>query len=176
MKKIALFLFYSLFFLAMLLFFTPKENLYYFAEEQLKPLGIVIGYEEVIDHGFSLEIKDAKLYVQKIKSANIASTTIYLFGLYNTITIEDIVLDSTFEQFFPPLINHVTLHENIFSPQKIVAEAIGDFGEAYATVNLLDRNISVLVKPSKLMRSRYRNTLRQLKKTKEGDYRYESKF
>jgi hypothetical protein len=176
MKKIALFLFYSLFFLAMLLFFTPKENLYYFAEEQLKPLGIVIGYEEVIDHGFSLEIKDAKLYVQKIKSANIASTTIHFFGLYNTITIKNIILDSTFEQFFPPLINHVTLHESIFSPQKIVAEAIGDFGEAHATVNLLDRNISVIVKPSKLMRSRYRNTLRQLKKTKEGDYRYESKF
>ena len=176
MKKIVLVLFYSLFFLAMLLFFTPKENLYYFGEEQLKPLGIVIGYEEVIDHGFSLEIKDAKLYIQKIKSANIASTTVHVFGLYNAINIKNIVLDSTFEQFFPPLINHLFINHNIFSPQQIHAEAVGDFGEAQATVNLLDRNISVVMKPSKLMLSRYRNTLRQLKKTKEGDYRYESKF
>jgi len=176
MKKIVLFLFYSLFFLAMLLFFTPKENLYYFGEEQLKSLGVVIGYEEVIDHGFSLEIRDAKLYIQKIKSANIASTTVHIFGLYNNINIENIVLDSTFEQFFPPLINHVSINHNIFSPQQVQAEAVGDFGEAQATVNLLERNISVVVKPSKLMLSRYRNTLRQLKKTKEGDYRYESKF
>jgi len=176
MKKIALFLFYTLFFLAMLLFFTPKENLYYFGEEQLKPLGVVIGYEEAIDHGFSLEITDAKLYVQKIKSANIASTTIRVFGVYNSVDVENIVLDSTFEQFFPPLVNHVSLHQSIFSPQQVIAEAVGDFGEAHATVNLLDRNVSVIVKPSKLMLSRYRNTLRQLKKTKEGDYRYESKF
>jgi len=176
MKKIALFLFYSLFFLAMLLFFTPKENLYYFGEEQLKPLGIVIGYEEAIDHGFSLEIKDAKLYVQKIKSANIADATLHFFGVYNTVYIENIVLDNTFEQFFPPLINHVSIHQSIFSPQQLQAEAIGDFGEAHATVNLLDRNLSVIVKPSKLMLSRYRNTLRQLKRSKEGEYRYESKF
>jgi len=176
MKKIALFLFYSLFFLAMLLFFTPKENLYYFGEEQLKSLDVIIAYEEVIDQGFSLQIKDAKLYVKKIQSANIASTQIRIFGLYNAVNIENIVLDSTFEQFFPPLINHVSLDQNIFSPQQIHAEAVGDFGEAHATLNLLDRNVSVIVKPSKLMLSRYRNTLRQLKKTKEGDYRYDTKF
>jgi len=176
MKKIALSLFYTFFFLAALLFFTPKESLYYFGEEQLKPLGVVVAQEEVIDHGFTLEIKHAALYVKKIKSAKIKSIELHLFGLYNSVNITDIVLDDTFEQFFPPLINHVTMTQSIFTPTSLSAEALGDFGEATATLDLLDRNGSVTLRPSKLMRSRYKNTLRQLRRTKGGAYSYAFKF
>ncbi len=176
MKKIALFFFYTVLFFAALLFFTPKENIYYYGEEQLKPLGVVVGYEEAVDNGFTLEILHAKLYVQKIKSANIGSINIGTFGLYNVVTADNIVLDKTFEQFFPPLIQHMEVEHNIFSAMQLSAEAVGDFGEAVATVDLLDRNVSVIMKPSKLMLSRYKNTLRELKKSKEGDYRYEYKF
>ena len=176
MKKIALYFLYTVLFFSALLFFTPKENLYYFAEEQLKPFGVVVGYEEAVDHGFRLEILHSKLYVQKIKSADIASITVGIFGLYNAVSVDNVVLDKTFEQFFPPLIERVDLHQSIFSPLHLNAEAIGDFGEAEATVNLLDRNVSVILKPSKLMLSRYKSTLKQLKKSKEGDYSYEYKF
>ena len=176
MKKIGLFILYTILFMGALLFFTPKESLYYFGEEQLKPLGVVLGYEEAIDHGFTLEIQHAKLYVQKIKSANIGSIDIGLFLLYNSVTANNVVLDKTFEQFFPPLVEHIEIHQSIFNPINVNAEAIGDFGEATATVNLLERNVSVILKPSKIMLSRYKNTLRQLKKSKEGDYRYEYKF
>lgn len=176
MKKIGLFILYTILFIGALLFFTPKESLYYFGEEQLKPLGVVLGYEEAIDHGFTLEIQHAKLYVQKIKSANIGSIDIGLFLLYNSVTANNVVLDKTFEQFFPPLVEHIEIHQSIFNPLNVNAEAIGDFGEATATVNLLERNVSVILKPSKIMLSRYKNTLRQLKKSKEGDYRYEYKF
>ncbi len=176
MKKIALFILYTVLFVGALLFFTPKESLYYYGEEQLKPLGVVLGYEEVIDHGFTLEVLHAKLYVQKIKSANIASIELSTFLLYNSVTVSNIVLDKTFEQFFPPLVERVAITQSIFNPLNVNAEAIGDFGEATATVDLLERNISVVLKPSKIMLSRYKNTLRQLKKSKEGDYRYEYKF
>ena len=176
MKKIALFILYTILFFSALLFFTPKESIYYFAEEQLKPLGVVIGYEEAVDQGFSLEILHAKLYIQKIKSANIGSIKISPFGLYNTVSASNVVLDKTFEQFFPPLLQRLDIEQNIFAPLQLNAEAIGDFGEAEAVVNVLDRNVSVILRPSKLMLSRYKNTLRQLKKSKEGDYRYEYKF
>ena len=176
MKKIALFVLYTFLFFGALLFFTPKENLYYFAEEQLKPLGVVIGYEEAVDHGFTLEILHAKLYVKKIKSANIGSATIGIFGLYNTASINNVVLDKTFEQFFPPLIQRIDVAQSVFAPLQLSAKAVGDFGEAVATVDLLERSAKVIVKPSKLMLSRYKNTLRQLKKSKEGDYSYEYKF
>ncbi len=176
MKKIALFLFYSILFFAALLFFTPKESLYYFAEEQLKPLDVVVGYEEAVDHGFTLEVLHAKLYIKKIKSANIASANITLFGLYNQISVENIILDKTFEQFFPPLIENIELKQSIFAPLQLNAQAAGDFGEAAATVDLLERSAKVILKPSKMMLARYKNTLRQLKKSKEGDYSYEYKF
>ena len=176
MKKIGLFILYVVLFIAALLFFTPKENLYYFAEEQLKPLGVVIGYEDAIDHGFTLEISHAQLYFKKIKSADVGSINIAIFGLYNAIDIKNIVLDSAAEQFFPPLIEHIEIRQNIFAPLEISAQALGDFGEAQAVVNLSDRNGTVLLTPSKLMSKRYRNTLRQLKRTKEGTYRYAFKF
>lgn len=176
MKKIALFLFYFVLFFGALLFFTPKENLYYFAEEQLKPFDVVIGYEEAVDRGFTLELLHAKLYVQKIKSADIKSASIGLYGLYNTVSLNKIVLDKTFEQFFPLVIEHVDLHHSLFNPFNLSAEATGDFGEAVASVDLLEHNASVIVRPSKLMLSRYKGTLKQLKKTKEGDYRYDYQF
>ncbi|MDA3947244.1 MAG: hypothetical protein PF439_11265 [Helicobacteraceae bacterium] len=176
MKKIALFFFYTLLFFGALLFFTPKESLYYYAEEQLKPVDVVIAYEEVIDHGFSLELRHAQLYVQKIKSAEIGSASFTLFGLYNAVSIDSVVLDKTFEAFFPPLIQHIDIVQSLVAPLDLTAEAVGDFGEAEATVHLLDRSVDVIVKPSKLMLSRYKSTLRQLKKSKEGDYSYEYKF
>ena len=176
MKKIALFFLYLILFFTALLFFTPKENLYYFAEEQLKPLGVIISEEEVIDHGFSLTLKHATLYVKKIRSAEVESLDAKIFGLYNSVHIKKIVLDPAVEQFFPPLINHVTIVHSIFSPLKIHADAVGDFGSAAVEINLADRNGTLNVQASKLMRSRFRTTLRQLKKTKAGDYYYEFKF
>ncbi|MCJ7766464.1 MAG: hypothetical protein MUP09_11055, partial [Thiovulaceae bacterium] len=158
------------------LFFAPKENLYYFAEEQLKPLGVTIAYEEVIDHGFSLEIKYANLYVQKIKSADIESAIFSIFGLYNTVSVSNVRLDKTFEPFFPLLIQRIDLRQNAITPLRIDADALGDFGKAEASINLLERTVDVLLKPSKLMRTRYKNTLSNLQKTKEGNYRYEYKF
>lgn len=176
MKKIALYLLYTLLFFAALLFFTPKENIYYFAEEQLKPLGVIISQEETIDHGFTLEVKEARLYVQKIKGAVIGSLTVKLLGVYNHIVASKVILDPTFEKFFPPAIEQIDLRQSLINPFNINATATGDFGEAEATVSLLERSASVVLKPSTLMRKRYQNTLKALTRTKEGDYRYEYQF
>jgi hypothetical protein len=176
MKRVALFILYALLFFGALLFFTPKENLYYFAEEQLKPLGIIIAYEEFIDHGFSLEIRHAQLFIQKIKSAEIGSATFTVFGLDNTVVVSNVLLDKTIEQLFPPLIQRIDLHQSVISPLRIHAEATGDFGRAEASVDLLKRSVNVLLKPSRLMLTHYKNTLGNLQKTEEGDYRYEYKF
>jgi hypothetical protein len=176
MKKMALYLLYTALFFGALLFFTPKENVYYFAEEQLKPLGVIIADEEAVDHGFTLELTHLQIYVQKIKSAEIGSATLAIFGLYNSLSAADILLDKTFEAFFPPLIHRADLHQSLIDPLHINASAVGDFGEAEASVDLLERSVKVFLKPSRLMRSRYKNTLKNLKRTKEGDYSYEYKF
>ena len=176
MKKIALFFLYLILFFAALLFFTPKENLYYFGEEKFKPLGVVIADEEVIDHGFSLSLEHATLYFKKIRSAEVAHLDAKIFALYNSLHVEDIVLDPAVDQFFPPEITHITVTHSILSPLQVHADAEGDFGSATAQIDLADRNGTLTVLPSKMMKSRFRNTLRQLKKSKEGDYYYEFKF
>ncbi len=176
MKKIALFLFYVALFFGALLFFTPKVNLYFFLEEQIKPFEVVIASEEAVDRGFSLELNHAQLYVKKIKSADIATVELTLLGFYNALTADKIVLDSAVEQFFPPVINRIEIGQTIFSPFQLSGRAVGDFGEAVATVDLLERNASILLTPSKLMSSRYKKTLRELKRTKEGAYRYDYQF
>jgi len=176
MKKAALNLLYVLLFFGALLFFTPKESLYYAAEEQLRSMGVIISDEEAVDHGFSLEIRDARLYVQKIKSADIGSATVAIFGFYNTLSAEKVLLDQTFEKFFPPVIEHIDLHQSILDPIHLKATANGDFGEAEASIDLLERSAALIVKPSKLMLSRYKSTLANLKKTEEGEYRYDYQF
>ncbi len=176
MKKMALYLLYTLLFFGALLFFTPKENIYYFAEEQLKPLGVIIAHEEAVDHGFTLELAHSHLYVQKIKSAEIESATLSIFGLYNGVSATNVLLDKTFEAFLPPLIQHADLHQSMIDPLHLNASAVGDFGEAEASVDLLERSVKVFLKPSKLMGARYKNTLKKLNRTKEGDYSYEYKF
>lgn len=176
MKRIALYLLYTILFFGALLFFTPKESIYYFAEEQLKPLGVIIAHEEAVDHGFTLELTHIDLYVQKIKSAEIGSVRLGIFGLYNSASAADILLDKTFEAFFPPSIHRAELQQSLLDPLHINASAVGDFGEAEARVDLLERSVKVFLKPSRLMHTRYKSTLRQLKKTKEGDYSYDYKF
>jgi len=176
MKKMALYFLYTALFFGALLFFTPKESVYYFAEEQLKPFGIIIADEEAVDHGFTLELTHLRLYVQKIKSVEIKSATLSIFGLYNSLSATDLLLDKTFEAFFPPLVHRAELHQSVIDPLHINARAVGDFGEAEARVDLLERSVKVLLKPSKLMIGRYKNTLRKLKKTEEGDYSYEYQF
>lgn len=176
MKKIALFLVYTTLFFSALLYFTPKVNLYFFIEEQIKPLDVMIANEEAVDQGFSLELLHAKLYIQKIKSADIGSAQLMLLGVYNTAAIDKVILDKTFEQFFPPIIEHIEVTQTLFAPLQLHGTAVGDFGEAIATVDLLERRVNVVLKPSKLMLSKYKSTLSQLKKSKEGDYRYDSKF
>lgn len=176
MKKLALLFFYVFLFFGALIFFTPKVDLYFFLEEQLKPLDAVIAHEEAVDRGFSLELLHAQLYIKKIKSADIGSARVTLLGLYNKVSVEKVIVDKTFEQFFPPVIEHINLDQSLLSPMQINGTATGDFGEATATVDLLDRTVAVVLKPSKLMLSRYKKTLRELKKSKEGDYSYEYKF
>ena len=176
MKKMALYLLYTALFFGALLFFTPKESIYYFAEEQLKPMGVIIADEEAVDHGFTLELTHLDLYVQKIKSAEIKSAKLAIFGLYNSLSVSNVLLDKTFEAFLPPLIHRADLQQSLIDPLHINASAVGDFGEAEARVDLLERSVKVFLKPSRLMLTRYKNTLRKLKKTKEGDYSYEYKF
>jgi hypothetical protein len=170
------FIAYSGFFILALMYFTPKVALYYFAETQLKPYGVIVTDEKVIDNGFTLSIKDAVVTFKNIESATIKDTDIYLFALFNKIKISDIKLASTAATLVPTGISFIDISYTIFNPLNIVAYSSGGFGEAEVNVSLLDKKAVLKLKPSKLMSQKYRSTLRNLKKSKDGGYEYAKNF
>ena len=177
LKIIASFLIYTLLFFAFVLYFLPKENLYYEAEHRLKPFDVVISDEKVSDKGFSLELSGADVYAMDgINVAHVERLNMMLLGFYNSVEIENIKLSSAAATLVPTEINRVSINYSVLNPLNITAYAVGDFGEADANVNLQERLARVTLTPSKLMRTRFKNTMKMLKKSKTGAYIYEYRF
>jgi len=176
-KKFFKFILYLVFFFAMLLFFLPKENLYYKAEELLSPMKVVISNEKVDDKGFSFEVSGADVYAMDgIKVANVEKLELLTFLLFNKLSVENIELTSTASKFVPTHIDSVNVVYSVVDPLNVHAKAVGDFGEANATINLKERLMRAELTPSKLMKTRFKSTMRMLKKSKTGAYTYEQRF
>lgn len=158
------------------LFFAPKENLYYLLEKKMEPYGIIIGDEALEERGVGLHVDDATVYVREIESAGVKKTAILCLGLYNRVDVEGVRLAPAFEQFFPAKIEKMTFLYTIFDPLHLTAEAVGEFGTAEARLSLRDRLVKVVIAPSDLMMSGYANTLKTMSKDEAGGYFYESSF
>ena len=176
MVKIGKFFAYLLFFLVALMYFMPKESIYYFAEKELQKQGVVIAHEEVKDTGFSLELRHLDIYVQSIESASVKELDISLFGLYNGVSAEGIELSSALSSMLPTKIQKATLRYTMLHPLNVELNAVGAFGQLHATLNLKERKIRALLQPSSIMKRNYRQALRNFKKQANGEYEYVESF
>lgn len=172
-KKLGKFFAYFLFFIVSLMFFTPKESIYYFAEKELKPYGVIISSEDVKDRGLYLTIEHADVSLKSIPSASIQSSEIKFFGLYNSVNIDTIALSSTASSFIPLNIEHLQIKYHLFNPLHITASSYGEFGKFRADVNLLKKTLHIDLIASKKMKKNYRSTLHNLKKNSKGEYYYD---
>ena len=172
MVKIAKFFGYLFFFLAMVLFFLPKVELFYLAEKQLEPLKIVISNEKLHDSGFSLELRDAKVYFEGIESANIEQLKISPWVFTNSVTLRNIELSHAAKSFVPLDVESVELSYHLFNPVAVNIYAKGGFGELTGELDLINRTVMIFMNPSPKMRKEYAHTLRHLKKEKNGEYSY----
>lgn len=175
-NKLGMFFLYFLFFILALMFFTPKSSVYYFLEKELKPYGVIISGEEVLDRGLSLEISGANVSFGKIQSATISEIKVNLFAFYNTVDFKDIVLSSLVESFVPLHVETAEITYTVFSPLHVSAISKGEFGEAYVKANLLDRSVHVRLVPSEIMLKSHQATLREFVKTESGEYEYDQTF
>lgn len=176
MVRIVYFLAYSLFFIFALLFFIPKISLYHYAEKEMQKQKLVFSNEEAIDKAFALSLHDIDLSYDSIESAKIQNVEIKLFVFFNHIRIENIELSDVAASFLPLKIHKLDIKYTLLNPLEILASSKGEFGEASARVNILDRNASVILIPSELMKKKYTKTLRTLKKNTEGSYEYAKNF
>jgi len=176
MVKIFKFLGYVLFFLGALVFFMPKSSTYYYVEHELKKHKIIFSKEELVDNGLSLQVNNSSLSYDGIDVAEIKRMNVKIFGLYNSIKIEDIILTSFASSFLPIKIDSLELSYTIVNPLQVNAYASGEFGSAQAMLYILDRNVSAVVIPSKLMLQKHKKTLSMMKKQKNGEYNYDKTF
>lgn len=176
MKRIGRALLCLALFLVMLIILAPKANLYYLAEKQLAPQGVVIDGEALSDRGFGLEIGHATLYAQQIESASAERIVVDLFGLYNRVVAEKVTFSKPLQKFWPAEVNRAEVSYALWDPMHVIIDAEGDFGSLKGVISLADRTVTARLEPSQLMLTRFRATLRQLKKDETGGYRYESRF
>lgn len=175
-KKLVKFFAYVLFFIFALILFIPKSSVYFFAEKQLKTFDMVISNETVEDKFFSLNISDASVSMKAIEGATIKETDVTFLLFYNSIELSDIKLSSLVDSFVPSKVESVKVVYTIFDPLNVNASGNGSFGQADVKVSILDRKISVILKPSKKMLSKYKNSLKEFKKDKSGEYKYDKTF
>jgi len=176
MVKLSKLLAYIFFFILALIYFMPKESVYYYLEKELLLNKVVLSDEEIEDSGFSLQLNNSKVSYDSIESADVENINIKIFLVYNSLSVSNVKLLDVASSFVPLHIDNINIKYTIFNPLNIVAESNGEFGQANAEVNILDRNMSVVLKPSQLMLKKYRATLRNLKKNEAGEYRYEKTF
>ena len=172
MVRILKFSAYALFFIFALIFFMPKVSLYYYAEQKLAENKIIFSNESAVDNGLSLKLSNADISYDAIESANIKNIDIKLLIFYNSLSVENIELSSMASSFVPLHIKRLDIKYTILNPVTIIANASGEFGEANARLNILDKNVTILLTPSELMLNKYKNTLQSLRRNQSGEYEY----
>ena len=172
-KKMVVWSGYLLFFIMALILFVPKSNLYFFMEKSIKPYGVILSNETLHPELFSLNISHIDVSVQGIDSAVIHEAKITLLGVYNAVELKGIRLADVAKSWIPLYVAEATLHYSVVNPLVIEGFTKGDFGEAKAVFSLKEQHLHVVLKPSKLMIQKYKNSLRKLKKLKSGEYIYD---
>jgi len=166
----------SIFFLLALMYFTPKDSIYFLLEEKLKQVDVVISSEQVEDSGFILNITDADLSFKSISSAKINEVSITIFALYNSVSLNGITLSTTAKSFAPLNIESAKVVYSIFNPLNASIKAVGEFGELEGEFNIVNNTLHLELKSSQEMLKNYQNSLRKLSKTENGEFVYDKTF
>ena len=173
LKKTVFFLFA---FIASIIFFAPKTQLYYKAESFLAEKSVILSEETVKDRGFIFSIKGGRLYYDDLEVAQLNEITVLPLVFFNRLSVAPFAFSKEMKGFIPAMVTSMYLQYSIADPLHIVCKAEGDFGVLDGSIAFMDRNISIDLIPSeKLLQSRP-PWLRQLKKEEGGVYRYESAY
>ena len=175
-KKMIKFFGYTLFFIGTLIFFMPKNSLYFFAEENLKQFDVIISKESLSDKFLSLNVKNMEISAKAIDAGVIEELDITLLLAYNKLEFKNIQLSSLVESYLPSKISQIVVTYSVINPLVIYGRGVGEFGEANLVFHIDTRELVVSLKPSKKMFSHYRNSLAKFKKSETGEYVYAKSF
>jgi hypothetical protein len=151
---------------------SPKQELYYLLEKELKKNGIIISNETIHDRWYGFIIENADIYLKGAKMAQVSKLELNIFFLYNTLTIQGVETNDAIHNVAPKSIQESLIKYSILDPLKVTLDAKGSFGVAKGEAELLKREVTVLfpvVKDIKVFR-------KFLKKDKEEGWKYETSY
>lgn len=175
MKKILKFLTLLLLFIISFIVFLPKENLYYLLEKKLLEKQIIIFDEQLSSKLTGLTITNAMVSYQDEDIALFKSLDIETYFGISNVRLEEIALAGYLKTLIPSKVQKLDLQHSLLEPQKIKVIAKGEFGEFTGEVLFLENRFVGELHPSKLLKSKYRNLLREFQ-LKEGRYLYELQY
>jgi len=126
---------------------SPKQELYFLLEKELAKNDIVISNERFVDRWYGLEIYDADIYVKGIKMATTESLKLYIFFLYNKLSVTNTKIEVD-----PKSIDTLTAIFNVIKPYKIAIKSSGSFGTVDGGVYLMDKKLILRVIEHKNMK------------------------
>ena len=134
-----------------LLLFMPKEEMYYTVEKMLVAQDITLNEKSVDEGFFSLTLKDVTVYVKGVALANIDEIDFFSLFFYNTLSIDNLVVDEVLHSKVPAKTEEAVLTYQIFAPLTVSIDANGSFGYAQGSIDLADKQVHVdFVKPKEI--------------------------
>ena len=146
-----------------IIFFMPKDNIYYTAQKYLAKENIYINSS--VKNGFSLELTNGKVYQNGIDFASFKDIRILPFLFFNKIEAKNIAIN-----FQNLNISNLNITYSIINPIKIYITGSSNFGKIKGKVNLIKKEIKIYI--LNLTNNNLKNFLR---KDKKG-YFYYAKF
>lgn len=177
MKRVLMFLIYVTVFVAALIYFAPKQQLYYMAEREAHPFGVIFSEEMSIDKGFGLNIEKGRLFYQDLEIASMQRISITPLLIFNRIDIAPFEFSEAMHAFVPGSVSSAVISHSVIDPFRIHVDAEGDFGTLTGVVHLKETNVSVILHPSDtLKKGGSAFWLKKLKQDTNGGYIYEADF
>jgi len=136
MKKV----FYVVLFFISFIWFFPKDNLFFSVQDILSKNQIYLPSVKVEDKGYKLNIKDVKVYYNKMDIGSIENIDFFSFLVYNRIFLSNIKLN--FQDLF---IKKLNINYFIVSPFKISIVGDANFGKIDGFFDLKDKKGKIYI-------------------------------
>ena len=136
MKKV----FYVVLFFISFIWFFPKDNLFFSVQDILSKNQIYLPSVKVEDKGYKLNIKDVKVYYNKMDIGSIENIDFFSFLVYNKFYLSNIKLN--FQDLF---IKKLNINYFIVSPFKISIVGDANFGKIDGFFDLKDKKGKIYI-------------------------------
>lgn len=163
-------------FVASLLVFLPKENLYFLLLDKIKQEKVIVKNTKIQDDYYSFKLTNTDILYQGVKAVNIENLNIQTYLVSSKIEVSNIVLDDIAKQFLPSRIKTIQISHSVLDPLAVHIKANLIQAKAYGVFNLTTQTVVLNIIPSKQFIKSYKRLLKNMKKMKNGEYQIEYKL